>query len=429
MELVILMLFCLAIILCVILNISLVYGLLIGLFIFCIYGRHKGFAWREVGTMLWSGFLTAKNIVIIFFFIGVLTALWRASGTISVIICYSLGLIKPQLIVLMAFLLNCLISMLLGSSFATSATMGVISMTLGNAMGANPALLGGAILSGIYVGDRTSPISTSALLTAVLTETNIYDNIKKMVRTALWPFLLSCCLYGVVSFFLAGSGKVLDLAAVFSREMVLHWSAILPALIIIILACFRVQVKLTMGISIIAAGILCNVLQHMDILHILQICLTGYHAHDKEVAALLNGGGIVSMLNVAAIIAISSSYAGIFEGTGLLNNVQTFLENLSKRITPFGGIIVASFFTAMVTCNQTLSTMLTHQLCHKLEPDQATFAISLEDSVIVIAPLIPWNIACAVPLTNISAPNSSIAFAFFLYLLPLFTFIRKLHKQ
>jgi len=184
-----------------------------------------------------------------------------------------------------------------------------------------------------------------------------------------------------------------------------------------------------MGISILAAGILCGILQHMDILHILQICLTGYQAQDKEVAALLNGGGIVSMLKVAAIIAISSSYAGIFEGTGLLNNVQVFLENLSKRITPFGGIIVASIFTAMVTCNQTLATMLTHQLCYKLEKDQTTFAISLEDSVIVIAPLIPWNIACAVPLTNINAPNSSIAFAFFLYLLPLFTFIRKLHKQ
>jgi NhaC family Na+:H+ antiporter len=182
-----------------------------------------------------------------------------------------------------------------------------------------------------------------------------------------------------------------------------------------------------MAVSILAAAILCIVLQHMDIGKVLQICLLGYQAQDPEVAALLNGGGIVSMLRVTAIVAISSSYAGIFSGTGLLNSFQDALEKLGKKVSPFFSILVASILTSIMACNQTLSSMLTYQLCNKLEDGQR-LAISLENSVIVISGIIPWSIACAVPLTSVNAPNSSIFYAFFLYLLPIYTFFTKLNK-
>ena len=69
----------------------------------------------------------------------------------------------PEVILLASFLLNCGISVLTGTSFGTAATIGVICMSMGVSEGANPLLLGGAILSGAFFGDRCSPFSTSAL--------------------------------------------------------------------------------------------------------------------------------------------------------------------------------------------------------------------------------------------------------------------------
>ena len=145
--------------------------------------------------MLVSGILTAKNILIVFVLIGMMTALWHACGTIPFIICHAAKLLRPEVILLVSFLLNCALSVLTGTSFGTAATIGVICMAMGVSAGASPLLLGGAILSGAFFGDRCSPFSTSALLVSELTKTSIFDNIKNIVRTAWFPFLLTYILY------------------------------------------------------------------------------------------------------------------------------------------------------------------------------------------------------------------------------------------
>ena len=58
----------------------------------------------------------------------------------------------------------------------------------------------------------------------------------------------------------------------------------------------------------------------------------------------------------------------------------------------------------MIACNQTLSIMLTHQLCKEGNPDNKRFAIDLENTAVVLAPLVPWSIAGAVPLAAVGAP-------------------------
>ena len=72
--------------------------------------------------------------------------------------------------------------------------------------------------------------------------------------------------------------------------------------------------------------------------------------------------------------------------------------------------------------------MLTDQLCGTLE-SRERFAVDMENSVILIAGLVPWSIAGGVPLSTIGAPSESILFAAYLYLVPLcsllFSFIRQ----
>ncbi len=193
--------------------------------------------------MLVSGILTAKNILIVFVLIGMMTALWHACGTIPFIICHAAKLLRPEVILLVSFLLNCALSVLTGTSFGTAATIGVICMAMGVSAGASPLLLGGAILSGAFFGDRCSPFSTSALLVSELTKTSIFDNIKNMVRTAWFPFLLTCILYGVLGFQLHSQTETTDLTSLFGREVVLHPTAILPAVVILILALVRVVIQ------------------------------------------------------------------------------------------------------------------------------------------------------------------------------------------
>ncbi|RHS82746.1 MULTISPECIES: Na+/H+ antiporter NhaC family protein [unclassified Clostridium] len=369
--------------------------------------------------MLISGILTAKNILIVFVLIGMMTALWHACGTIPFIICHAAKLLRPEVILLVSFLLNCALSVLTGTSFGTAATIGVICMAMGVSAGASPLLLGGAILSGAFFGDRCSPFSTSALLVSELTKTSIFDNIKNMVRTAWFPFLLTCILYGVLGFQLHSQTETTDLTSLFGREVVLHPTAILPAVVILILALMRIPVKFAMLASIAASLVVGFFIQDLAVTDLPQLLLSGYHAADPEAATFLDGGGILSMVKVAAIVCISSSYAGIFQNTRLLDGLKAGLSKLGARITPFGAILVAAAGTSMIACNQTLSIMLTTQLGHDLEPDNACMALALENSAVIVAPLIPWSIAGAVPLATIGAPMTSLFAAFFLYLVPL----------
>lgn len=139
--------------------------------------------------------MSVRTIFIVFMLIGMLTGVWRASGTIAYIITLASDFIEPSIFILIAFLLNCAVSFLLGTSFGTSATMGVITMSIGMTIGMPPAMVGGAILAGVYFGDRMSPVSTSALLVSVLTEVDLYTNIRNMAKSAVLPFLISCVIY------------------------------------------------------------------------------------------------------------------------------------------------------------------------------------------------------------------------------------------
>ncbi len=429
MEFLTLGLFCGALLCCILFGGSILYALVFGLALFWAYGRKKGFGWGQLAHMSLQGVKTAKNILEVFLLIGMLTALWRASGTVPLIICEAVGLIRPHTVLLMAFLLNCAISVLTGTAFGTAATMGVICMTMAVTLQVDPVLAGGAVLSGVFFGDRCSPVSTSALLVGELTGTSVFDNIRRMLPTTIAPFLLSCAIYGGLGFLSAGVGDPPDLWTLFSREFTFHWSMLLPAAAILLLSLLRVRVKMSMAVSI-AAGIgVCLAVRGLVPLEVGRLLVFGYQAADPQVASMLNGGGIVSMVQVAVIVCLSSAYAGIFQETGLLDQVKAWIAKLSRRITPYGGVLATSVLGGMVSCNQTLNIMLTYQLCDDLGEEPDRLAIDLEDTAVVVSPLIPWSIACTAPMASSGAPVAGVVAACFLYLLPLCRLLGGLRLQ
>lgn len=425
MEYLTISLFCLALFACLLFDVSILWALVAGLFIFFAYSLHKGYSFLETVQFSLSGVKTVKNILITFFLIGMLTALWRDAGTLPVIVCFAAQFIHPCIFLLMTFLLNCLISFLTGTAFGTAATMGVICSTMGAALGISPLFIGGAVLSGVYFGDRCSPVSTSALLTATLTRTDIFENIKGMLRTAAIPFLLSCILYTAMGLLSHNGETAPDLTAIFSLDFTLSPWAVLPALVLLALSLCKVNVKAAMTASIATALPISILLQHTPIETIPALLLTGYTAPHSEVAIMLNGGGITSILKVAAIVCLSSAFSGIFQNTGLLENVKHTIQKMAKKTNAFLAILFTSIMTSMIACNQTLAIILTDQLANEIETDKKRFAIALENSVVVVSPLIPWSIAGGVPLATIEAPTASILFACFLYLLPLWECVRR----
>lgn len=424
MEALVLGLFCAALLAGLALDISMLWALGFGLILFWLYGRKKGFSWGELARMTWEGVSTVWKILMTFLLIGVMTALWRAAGTVPLLVCQAAELIRPTVFLLMTFLLNCFLSVMTGTSFGTAATMGVVCAAMGTAFGVSPMLTGGAILSGVFFGDRSSPVSTSALLVATVTKTDIYDNIKAMVRTAAAPFLLACGVYAALGLAAGGGGRGLDLRAIFSGSFRLHWTALLPAAVILILALCRVNVRLAMTASILTAVPVCLFAEGLPLREVLLAALRGFTPADPEAAALVSGGGVLSMLQVSAIVCISSSYSGLFQKTGLLDGCKRAVARLSRRIGRYPATLVTSIPASMVACNQTLAILLTDQLCREEYDDPRALALDLEDTAAITSPLIPWCIAGAVPLTMVGAPLSALLLAVYLWLLPLWRTLR-----
>ena len=412
------LLFSLSLITCLLLKFSVVYALVIGYIIFIIYGLIKRHNLIILIKKSFEGVLTVKNILLVFILIGMITALWRASGTIAFIVYMGSKLISPSILIFLTFLLCSILSVLIGTSLGTAATMGVICASIGKTMGVNPYYVGGAVLSGIYFGDRCSPMSTSALLIAELTKTNLYTNIKLMIKTSIIPFIVTSLFYLFLGFKSTVSNISVDVTEIFKQNYNLNIIVIIPAILIVILSILKINVKKTMLVSIVISFIIAIFIQRDSIVALINYCIFGYHHPNERLNLMMKGGGILSMVNVSLIVGISSSYSGIFKETKMLVSLKKYLKDFSKKTSSYFVIFLSSIISGAIACNQSLGTILTNELCGELVEKQK-MAIILENTIILLVGLIPWNIAMGVPLKTIGVGVMSGIYAFYLYFLPL----------
>ena len=427
-SIVAILLFSLSLIFCLLLKYSVIYALIVGYIIFVTYGLIKGHDLKVLMKKSFEGVLTVKNILLVFILIGMITALWRASGTIAFIVYMGSKLISPSILILLTFLLCSILSFLIGTSLGTAATMGVICVSIGKAIGINPYYLGGAVLSGIYFGDRCSPMSTSALLITELTKTNLYTNIKLMLKTSIIPFIATCLFYLFLGLKSSTSPVSIDATNIFKENYNLNIVVIVPAILIIILSLFKVNVKKTMLVSIVISFIIAMFFQKESVTSLINYCVYGFHHSNEKLNSMMKGGGILSMLNVGLIVAISSSYSGIFKETKMLILMKKYLKEFSKKTSNYFVIFLSSIISGAIACNQSLGIILTYELCEELE-DKQNMAIILENTIVLLVGLIPWNIAMAVPLKTIDIGLMSGLFAFYLYFLPLWNLLLGIIKE
>jgi NhaC family Na+:H+ antiporter len=375
-------------------------------------------------------------------------------------VVHSVKVIHGGGFLLAVFLLNCAMSLLTGTALGTAATVGVVCATAGHALGVSPCWVGGAILAGAYFGNRISPISSMALLTANITNTDIYANVRRMLKTTWLPLLMSCAVYLIVGLCgfandlsgvagdsiyasdVAGDFSAEPVRALFAKEFSLSPWCILPAVLMIILSVLRVRSSRVLLLSALAALPFALVIENHSLADILRTVIFGFHADTLELAPMINGGGLLSMLNVFWIVVIAGCYAGIFKETGMLAPLKSAVEKIATRTNSFFATLVASCVTACVVCNQTLTIILTHQLTENLDTDSApgakkccdtvkpgdkpnaivkneSHALDLYDTAVTVIALVPWSVATAMVLAAANAPASSVLCACFLYLLPI----------
>lgn len=417
---------------CMILHLDLVYGLLVGMFAFMATAIHSGHPVRSVLHMMWNGIKESFIVVGVLLIIGAMTGIWRGSGTIQQLVVYGTELIHPKLFILFAFLLPAAVSYLIGTSFGTSASIGLVMMTLCRVSGANPILTAGAIMSGIFVGDRASPASSCAHLNAYLTGTEIYTNVKIMLKDSIPAMLLTTLLYTLLSFL--HPLRTLDTHIInqIKAEYTLSPLLLIPAAIILIAPLIKLNIKPAMGLSIASASLLAVLLQGMSGKELLRTLILGYQAKG-ELAQILSGGGIRSMAHGCLMIIISATYSGIFNGTDMLRPAEKLLEKMSLRMPLFAVTALTGIPLIMFSCNQTLALMLhvplIRPLYRKNGLSNERLMLDTANTTVLFSALIPWCLACSMPLEMLNASPSSIPLAFFLYLPAIVTLLRGKHSR
>ena len=408
-----------AMVVCLITGRSFLWALGLGLVLFAVHGHKQGHSPRAMWDMAWSEGRRVLIVLRIFVFIGAITALWRASGTIVFFIYYGVQAISPRLFVLVAFLLTALISYALGTSFGVIGTAGIVLMALARSGGVSEAVTAGAVLSGAYFGDRCSPASSSAALVAAETETKLYDNLRNMFRTGALPVLLTIAVYAVLSVRHPITAVDEGLLQALRESAVISLWALLPAVIMLVLPLLKVPVLVSIGLSVAAAGALSVFVQGMSLWNMLKTAVLGYYPAAGQLKDILSGGGIVSMISPALLVFTTGLLAGLLDGIGVLRGTTGLVEKLAGRCGRFAASAAVSLGAGMIFCNQSVVIVMGGQLLRRCYSDRNEQAVDMENSGIVLSALIPWNIACSIPLVMLGVSERAIPYAVLLYMIPL----------
>ncbi|MBQ3371150.1 MAG: hypothetical protein IJG48_09135 [Mogibacterium sp.] len=404
-------------------------ALIIGYFVFMLIGVRMGYSIPDIFRMSLNGLKTALTLMIILLLIGVLTGSWRSAGSIVTFIYYGIQLIKPRLFLVVTFVLTCLMSYALGTSFGVAGTAGVIFMALARSGGVDPTITAGVILSGIYFGDRTSPASSTAFTVASVTGTDLYTNVRNMLKTGLIPWLICLAVYSFLS--IKNPLAAVDQEVMDAFESVFNISAVtlIPAAVILIFPLIHVPILITLGSSIAAAAAVSLTVQKESVASLIHTMILGYHSPVSEISSVIDGGGMISMLGTVVIVALACSYTGIMNGTGMIELIRSRADKLTARIGLFPSMMLISLISSSIFCNQVVAIIMNKELLQKSyetsgkAPEE--LAIDIENTAITLPSLIPWCILCSVPLAILGVTYAAVPFAIYSYAIPLVNLIGK----
>lgn len=408
--------------------------LIIGTVVASIISLSLGYRWPELQRMMTDGITTILPVILILILVGALMGIWIASGTVPAMVYYGLRLVGPSTFLPMAFLLCAAVALSIGTAFGTTSTVGLAMLGVGQALGLPLPLVVGAIVSGVYFGDRLSPLGSALNLAAAVTETDIYQTMRHMLATTLVPFVITLGFYVWEGTRVAGqvpsalTGEFLqEIASLFHLT---PW-LLLPPTAIILLAARRVPAIPTLAMGAGLGAICATIWQKTSIVGLYTAVQNGFHIQSSNpiINQLLNRGGINGMSDVLTLLMIAMAFSGLLEGTGMLHALLgPALSKLRTVPQAVAGTAVIGTLVAMVSANQSLPIIVMGRALRskysELGIHPESLARALLDSASILCPLIPWNLNGLFMSSVLGVSVGAYApYALFCWLMPLCTIV------
>ncbi|TDM00798.1 Na+/H+ antiporter NhaC [Macrococcus carouselicus] len=376
--------------------------LMIGTAIAALVAYYHGFSWEEIEEMMYKGIKLALPAIIIIILVGLVIGAWIGGGVVATMIYYGLKIITPSMFLVTICIICGIVSLAIGSSWSTMATVGVAGMGIGLSMDIPAGMIAGAVISGSYFGDKMSPLSDTTNLAAGLTGTNLFDHIKHMFYTTIPGLIIALIAYFFIGHRFSGAhldmDKINAINAGMEQNFILSpWLLMIPAAVILLVA-FKVP-----AVPALVAGILLGFgaqiwVQGDSILNAATTLQSGYVMESKNelLSELFNKGGLESMFFTISMTIVAMTFGGILEYSGMLTAIITIILKFARNTGSLIAATIASCFATNATCSeQYISIVVPSRMYIKAYLDKGlhpkNLSRALEDGGTLTSVFIPWN--------------------------------------
>jgi NhaC family Na+:H+ antiporter len=420
----------LLIIVCIYFNISLIIGFAGGISISIIILKIRGFQLNVLVSLMLKGVKPCTSVLAIIALMGCTISIWLASGIVPTIIYYGYNYIGEVNFVFTCFLIAGITSIFMGTALGTFSTIGMALYGLGVGLSIPKPLLLGAIISGVFLADKISPISSLANLTLKLNNVSYKEYIKSSLRTLMPSIILSMIIFYILGLSYTNKpdiANILKLQQGIAEGYNISPLLLLFPIIMIVLAVKGTNIIYNMIFGIFGGTLISLFVQKLSLINIIEGLIWGYKAETAipELNKLLQGGGAINMVEVMFIVILAVALTSLLEGVNLFEPlVNNFINSgKTKGSLIFRTAILSSVLT-MVTCDQTVGILLPSKLLRKKYKDvgvkDVILARTISDSGTIIAPLMAWNVNAIIitSITGVSTMSYSI-YTVFCYITPI----------
>ena len=354
--------------------------------------------------------------IIILLLIGAISGTWMVSGIVPTMIYYGMQILHPQWFLVSSCVLCALISLLIGSSWTTVATIGVALMGIGKAHGFDDGWIAGSIISGAYFGDKLSPLSDTTVLASSVSGTPLFTHIRYMLFTTVPAFTLTLLIFLIagLSMNVAAMGNVSDFADGLNKTFLISpWLLLVPVVVGYMIA-RRWPSLVVLFLATLLAAIVALIFQEDRLCEIanqgnepafmvlyegaIRACYdsTNIDTGNDVLNQLVKTRGMAGMMPTIWLIICAQVFAGALTATGLLKEIMGYILRMVRgTFSLVASTVLSGIFLNITTADQFLSIILTSSMFkesyqkHGLE--NRLLSRSCEDGCTVTSVLVPWN--------------------------------------
>ena len=382
-------------------NLPIQLALCIGWFLAMGLGIRLGHSYQELEGAAADGIYKGAGAILILIAVGALVGTWIAGGIVPSIIYYGLQTIHPSIFLLATMVICSMTALATGTSWGAAGTAGIAMMGIGQGLGVPAPVTAGAILSGVYFGDKLSPLSDSVILASSMSEVEIVDHIKGMLPISVIAYILTAIaftLYGLQFGGNADLAQVQEVMTLMEQNFNISPMAFVPVILVLVLLAkkFPSYPVIMFGA---AMGVVWAVLfqdrSPLDTVNALWSPIA-VESGNAFLDNILNRGGMVNMLGSVAVIIFGLGFGGLLDKVGVL---ETIARTFESRITNEGNLtvftVVTAFFANVFGSAMYVSLILTPKIMSgnydKMGVDRRMLSRSAEFGGTLTSGMVPWS--------------------------------------